>query len=84
MVVKCFPKEGAGGTSGLVIRAGWDFIEEVLGVCGSTCQYFSPEHGLALGSPEFVVVNGNLLTVDKARISFSQESHSYTFHSFVS
>ncbi|GBN89737.1 hypothetical protein AVEN_213517-1 [Araneus ventricosus] len=69
-------KEGSEGTSGMVIRAGWDFTEEVLGVCGSACQYFAPGLGLALGSPAFVVVNGNLFTVDKARVFFSQESPS--------
>ncbi|GBN92709.1 hypothetical protein AVEN_261031-1 [Araneus ventricosus] len=42
------PEPRAAGTRGLVIRAGKDFIEEVLGVCGeSACQFFAPWHGLA-------------------------------------
>ncbi|GBM54557.1 hypothetical protein AVEN_184258-1 [Araneus ventricosus] len=44
--------------------------------------YFAPGHGLALGSPAFIVVNGKLFAVDKARVSFLQESHSYSSHPF--
>ncbi|GBO28320.1 hypothetical protein AVEN_271734-1 [Araneus ventricosus] len=63
-------KEGSRETRGLVIRAGWDFIEDVLGVCGIRMPVFCPGHGLALGSPAFVVVNGKLFALDKARVSF--------------
>ncbi|GBN89089.1 hypothetical protein AVEN_185699-1 [Araneus ventricosus] len=88
LLLQGLPKEGAGGTRGLVIRAGRDFIQEVLGVRGVRMPVLCPgalrPHGLALGSPTFVVVIGNLLTVEKARVSFSQESHSYPSHPFAS
>ncbi|GBM58834.1 hypothetical protein AVEN_206013-1, partial [Araneus ventricosus] len=75
------PKEEAEGTRGLVISAGRDFIEEVLGVCGVRMPVLCR---LALGSFAFIVVNGKLFTVEIARVSFSQESYSYPSHPSVS
>ncbi|GBN63046.1 hypothetical protein AVEN_167359-1 [Araneus ventricosus] len=64
------PKEVAGWTRRLVIRAARYFIEEVLGVCGVRMPLFTPGHGLDLGSPAFNAVNGKLFTVDKTKVSF--------------